>query len=81
MAMVKTVTPEWTERMDAVLDELDLRWLSDNHPEVAEIVEFAIGEGAGPQEVRRQVMRRTQRYELALRCEHAAAALARMSNG
>jgi len=47
-------------------------WLSDNHPLLAEAVEAAVNDGAESHEIRRYVMQRTQRFELALRCEQAA---------
>lgn len=58
------------------LDEIDWQWLSDTHPRLAEALETEIELGADPDQVRRFVMQRTQRKELALRCEQAARHLA-----
>jgi len=54
------------------LDYISWQWLSDNHPELAEAIELEVGRGATPTDVRRFVMRYTDRFELALRCEQAA---------
>jgi hypothetical protein len=54
------------------LDEISWQWLSDNFPRLAEAIQGAVEGGAEPDGVRRYVMVRTQRYELALRCEQAA---------
>lgn len=54
------------------LDEVSWQWVSDKHPCLADAIEEAVGAGIEPERVRRFVMRRTQRRELALRCEQAA---------
>jgi hypothetical protein len=54
------------------LDEISWQWLSDNFPRLAEAIQNAVDGGTMPDGVRRFVMARTQRYELALRCEQAA---------
>ena len=48
-------------------------WLETNQPELAAAIEVEVGRGATPSEIKRFVMLRTDRYELALRCELAAA--------
>ena len=53
------------------LDQISFQWLSDNHPELAEALEIEVERGATPTDVRRFVMRYTDRFELALRCEQA----------
>lgn len=58
------------------LDEDSYQWLNDNRPDLAEAIEAAVGNGVTPIQVRRYVMARTERRELALRCEQAANFLA-----
>ena len=63
------------ERLMAIgsaLDFISWEWLNDNHPELAEALELEVARGASPAAIRRYVMSRTQRLELALRCEQAA---------
>lgn len=59
------------------LDEISAGWLNDYHPLLAEALESAISKGATPTEIRRYVMGKTDRLELALRCEQAARFLER----
>lgn len=73
MAVVKTVG--WEERVGRELDGMSLGWLNDNYPGLAGAVEMAVDAGARPEELRRLVMARTQRQELALRVEQAARAV------
>ena len=55
------------------LDEISWDWLSDNFPALAEALQTAVMEnGVTPERIRRFVMGKVQRYELALRCEQAA---------
>lgn len=54
------------------LDQISHQWLGDTHPRLAEAIEFEVRAGVTPAEIRRYVMRQTQRAELALRCEQAA---------
>jgi len=56
----------------SALDAISWEWLSDTHPQLAEAIEVEVARGAMPDEIRRYIMRRTQRLELALRCEQAA---------
>lgn len=60
------------EQLGQALDEVSYEWLSDTHPLLARAVEAAVDGGVLPMQVRRYVMRRTRRHELALRCEQAA---------
>lgn len=64
------------EILGDALDAVSLQWLNDNYPELAEALAREMDLGATPVQVRRYVMGRTQRLELALRCEQAARALA-----
>ena len=54
------------------LDEISWDWLEELYPGLAEAIEGEMGRGASPAEVKRFVMGRTYRTELALRCEQAA---------
>lgn len=56
----------------SALDAISWEWLNDNHPQLAEAIEVEVARGATPDAIRRYVVRRTQRLELALRCEQAA---------
>lgn len=56
----------------SALDEISWQWLNDNHPRLAEAIEVEVARGATPDNIRRYVVQRTQRIELALRCEQAA---------
>lgn len=59
-------------RIGRALDEISWQWINDNHPLLAEAIEDEVSHGATPRQIRRYVVRQTQRYELALRCEQAA---------
>lgn len=66
------------EQLSAIgvaLDAISWEWISDNHPDLAEAIEVEVARGATPSAIRRFVMSRTQRIELALRCEQAASHL------
>ena len=56
----------------SALDEISWQWINDNHPQLAEAIETEVARGATPDVIRRYVVQRTQRIELALRCEQAA---------
>lgn len=56
----------------SALDAISWEWLNDNHPQLAEAIETEVARGATPDVIRRYVVQRTQRIELALRCEQAA---------
>jgi len=62
--------------IDRALDQLSYTWLSDNHPPLVEAIEVEVDRGATPRQIRSHVLRRTERRELALRCEQAARWLA-----
>ena len=68
--------PKDLARIGAALDEISFAWLSDNRPTLAEAIEIEVERGATPVQIRRFVMSKTQRIELALRCEQAARHLA-----
>jgi len=59
----------------SALDAISWEWLNDNHPELAMAIELEVDRGATPYAIRRYVVQRTQRIELALRCEQAASHL------
>ena len=54
------------------IDEESWEWLRDSLPALAEGVRTEVGKGATPEQVRVYVLDRTERRELALRCEQAA---------
>jgi len=60
----------------AALNQMSWQWLNDNCPNLAEALAVAVERGATAVEIRRFVMHRTERRELALRCEQAARWLA-----
>lgn len=66
--MSKTDLPE----IGRALDQISWQWLNDYHPPLAEAIEMEVERGAQPLQVRRFVMAKTDRLELALRCEQAA---------
>jgi len=59
----------------SALNAISWEWLNDNHPELAMAIEVEVDRGATPYAIRRYVVQRTQRIELALRCEQAASHL------
>ena len=59
-------------RIGQELDRISYQWLGDTHPRLAAAIELEVRSGASPADVRRYVMRQTQRVELAMRCEQAA---------
>ena len=67
MSKTQDLTP-----IASALNEMSWQWLNDNCPALAEALAVTVGRGATPEEVRRFVMARTERRELALRCEQAA---------
>ena len=56
----------------SALDEMSWCWISDSYPALAEALKSEADRGASPDQVRRYVMQKTQRLELALRYEQAA---------
>ena len=60
------------DALDRALDEESWSWLEEQHPNLAEAVQVAVDRGARPGQIKRRVLMRTDRYELALRCELAA---------
>lgn len=60
------------DELDQALDEESWNWISETLPAIASAVQSAVVRGASPDDVRRRVMGKAQRYELAVRCEMAA---------
>lgn len=58
--------------LSTALDEESWDWLNENAPAIANAVQTAITRKATPTDVRRFVVSRTGRAELAARCEQAA---------
>lgn len=63
------------EALEQALDAESLTWLLTQHPAIAEAIENAVRSGATPEDIKRAVIRHTQRSELAMRCQQAARAL------
>ena len=60
------------QKVGEALDEISWEWLEEMYPGLADAIEEEMQKGASPGEIKRFVMARTYRYELALRCEQAA---------
>lgn len=60
------------DALDRALDAESWAWLEEQHPVLAEAVQVAIGHSAKPDQIKRRVLSRTGRWELARRCELAA---------
>lgn len=61
--------------LSGITEELDresYEWLYTNRPTLADELEGAVKSGHSPNEIRRHIMRETQRNELSLRCLQAA---------
>lgn len=58
------------------LDKISLEWLEESHPGLANAIEEAVGKGVSPHRIKRYVMDRVGRWELAMRCQQAARAAA-----
>ena len=65
--------------IDRELDGIGYEWLGDTHPRLLQAIEREVARGADPQHIRRRVLDRTDRRELALRCEQAARHVQRIS--
>lgn len=63
------------QALERALDQESLTWLLTQHPNIAEAIENAVCNGATPEDIKRAVIRHTQRDDLARRCEQAARAL------
>lgn len=64
------------DELDAAVDADSWDWLSENHPRLATGVITALKCNQSPADIKRRMIVRTQRHELALRCEQAARHLA-----
>jgi hypothetical protein len=60
------------DALDRALDAESWAWLEEQHPVIADAVQVSIERGAEPDAIKRRVLMRTGRWELALRCELAA---------
>ena len=58
--------------LQRALNSASYEWLVANHPDIAEAIEVELSLGATPDGIKREVLRRTQRLELALRCQQGA---------
>ena len=61
------------------LDQESYEWLEENRPDLASALDLAVKRGARPSDIRRFVITRTARMELALRCEQYARAAQRIA--
>ena len=61
-----------------VLDAESYKWLAGNHPEIADALKKEVTGGITPDEIKSFVLRYTERYEFAVRCEAAARHLSRV---
>lgn len=59
-------------KVGEALDAISWDWLEELYPGLAEAIEGEMVKGASPAEIKRFVLARTYRVELALRCEQAA---------
>jgi hypothetical protein len=60
------------EQLERVLDEESFEWMLTQQPALAMAIDDAVRQGATAEQIKRAVIRRTQRVELALRCEQVA---------
>lgn len=60
------------EHLDTALDEVSYEWLATEHPGLVDAIQTELAAGISPREIRLRVQDRTNRRELALRCEQAA---------
>ena len=63
--------------LDRALESESWSWLEQNQPALAEAVQVEVGRGVQPDAIKRRIVDRTGRWELAQRCALAAAYLAR----
>lgn len=63
--------------LDRALEAESWSWLEQNQPALAEAVQVEVGRGSQPDAIKRRIVDRTGRWELAQRCALAAAFLVR----
>ena len=61
--------------LDRALEAESWTWLEQNQPALAEAVQVEVGRGTQPDAIKRRIVDRTGRWELAQRCALAAAFL------
>jgi len=61
--------------LDRALEAESWDWMEANQPALAEAVLKSVGRGAEPDAIKRRIVQKTGRWELAQRCELAAAYL------
>jgi len=66
------------DALDRALEAESWDWLESAHPGMAEAVQVEVGRGQRPDAIKRRIIAKTGREELAQRCELAAAHLARV---
>jgi len=72
MTIVKKSNLKDLPALGRALNAESWSWLETNQPELAVAIETEVARGATPAEIKRFVMMRTDRYELAQRCHLAA---------
>lgn len=63
--------------IDQALDHESYEWLMEQRPQLLQALERDVAAGWSPERIRQRVIERTQRPELAARCEQAARHIAR----
>jgi hypothetical protein len=58
--------------LERALDAESYEWLATNQPDILTAIEVEIGNGHTPEHIKWRVLRRTNRFEIAIRCEQAA---------
>ena len=58
--------------LERALDAESYEWLATNQPDILTAIETEIGNGHTPEQIKWRVLRRTNRLEIAMRCEQAA---------
>ena len=61
--------------LDAAINEESWLWLQDCLPSLADALAKEVIRGAGADDIRRHVLRKTHRHALSMRCSQAAAHL------
>jgi len=65
------------EALGVALDAASFDWMVEQYPDIAAAIEQSLARGATPAQVKRFVLAKTGRLELALRCEQCARHAAR----
>lgn len=66
--------------LERALDAESYEWLATNQPDILTAIEIEIANGHTPEQIKWRVLRRTNRFEIAMRCEQAARHVASVTN-